>query len=482
MPDAVIEQRARTRIGTTLNGKYRLDRLIGVGGMASVYAATHRNNKRVAVKVLHAELSVLEEVRTRFMREGYVANTVEHPGAVAVLDDDAAEDGAAAFLVMELLEGETLAEACDRQGGKLPARAVLAVAYQVLEVLAAADAKGIVHRDIKPSNLFLTRTGHVKVLDFGVARMREVGSEHATMSGLALGTPAFMAPEQALGKSAEVDGLTDVWALGATMFALATGGPVHPATTPQEQMVFSATRSARSLGSVQPEVPPAVAEVVDRALAFHRSERWPSAAAMRDAVKRVYRAQYGEDPSPAALVFMASPEKMPVPDRSPMLRSPMASTVPETPVSIEPRRLDDRLGGSNPTSLVATAAQPRTLATGRVRVAAGGVVLVVAGVLLGAWGATRERAAPTTATGTAISGIPATTAGRPAVTAPSGEAAIATAAPIVAVATTAGIPTVTSTPLAVPGRLRPLTVPPVATPSAPTAAAAPARTDRFDRQ
>ena len=200
MPDAVIEQRARTRIGTTLNGKYRLDRLIGVGGMASVYAATHRNNKRVAVKVLHAELSVLEEVRTRFMREGYVANTVEHPGAVAVLDDDAAEDGAAAFLVMELLEGETLAEACDRQGGKLPARAVLAVAYQVLEVLAAADAKGIVHRDIKPSNLFLTRTGHVKVLDFGVARMREVGSEHATMSGLALGTPAFMAPEQALGK------------------------------------------------------------------------------------------------------------------------------------------------------------------------------------------------------------------------------------------------------------------------------------------
>src|SRR5450755_1151386 len=147
MPDAVIEQRARARIGTTLNGKYRLDRLLGVGGMASVYAATHRNNKRVAVKMLHTELSVLEEVRTRFMREGYVANTVEHPGAVAVLDDESAEDGAAAFLVMELLEGETLAEACDRQGGKLPARAVMGVAYQVLEVLAAADAKGIVHRD-----------------------------------------------------------------------------------------------------------------------------------------------------------------------------------------------------------------------------------------------------------------------------------------------------------------------------------------------
>jgi serine/threonine-protein kinase len=485
MPDAVIEQRARARIGTTLNGKYRLDRLLGVGGMASVYAATHRNNKRVAVKVLHTELSVLEEVRTRFMREGYVANTVEHPGAVAVLDDESAEDGAAAFLVMELLEGETLAEACDRQGGKLPARAVMGVAYQVLEVLAAADAKGIVHRDIKPSNLFLTRTGHVKVLDFGVARMREVGSEHATMSGLALGTPAFMAPEQALGKSAEVDGLTDVWALGATMFALATGGPVHPATSPQEQMVLSATRSARSLGSVEPEVPPAVAEIVDRALSFHKPARWPSAATMRDAVKRVYRAEYGEDPSPAALVFMASPEKMPVSDRSPMLRSPMASTVPETPVSVEPRRLADRLGGSNPTSLVATAAQPRTLATGRVRVAAGAVVLVVAGVMLGAWGATRGRAAPPTAATMTMPGITATTADpSPPMAPPPAEMAIATAPPALAVATTAGnaAPMAAATPLAVPGRLRSLTVPSTATPPASAASPTPPRADRFDHQ
>ena len=120
MPEPVIEQRARARIGTTLNGKYRLDRLLGVGGMASVYAATHRNNKRVAIKVLHPELSVHAGLRTRFLREGYVANAVEHPGAVAVLDDDVAEDGAA-FLVMELLEGETLDEACERQGGKLAA-------------------------------------------------------------------------------------------------------------------------------------------------------------------------------------------------------------------------------------------------------------------------------------------------------------------------------------------------------------------------
>ncbi|MGH7298313.1 MAG: serine/threonine-protein kinase, partial [Polyangiaceae bacterium] len=222
MPEPVVEQRAKARIGTTLNGKYRLDRLLGVGGMASVYAATHRNTKRVAVKVLHTELSVHPGLRTRFMREGYLANTVAHPGAVAVLDDDVAEDGAA-FLVMELLEGETLAEAGDRHGGTLPLRAVLAVAYQVLDVLAAASDKNVVHRDIKPPNLFLTRTGHVKVLDFGVARMRQTGGEVATHSGLAMGTPAFMAPEQALGRSDEIDGLTDLWGLGATMFALLTG-------------------------------------------------------------------------------------------------------------------------------------------------------------------------------------------------------------------------------------------------------------------
>ncbi len=203
MTEPMVEERARARVGQTLNGKYRLDRLLGIGGMASVYAATHRNKKRVAVKMLHPELSVHEGLRSRFMREGYVANTVEHPGAVAVLDDDVAADGSA-FLVMELLEGATLDDLCDRQGGRLPLGQVMAVAEQLLDVLAAADAKHIVHRDIKPSNVFVTRQGQIKVLDFGVARLRDTDGAHATHSGMALGTPAFMAPEQALGRSEEI--------------------------------------------------------------------------------------------------------------------------------------------------------------------------------------------------------------------------------------------------------------------------------------
>src|SRR5580704_6464814 len=100
-------ERAKARVGHVLRGKYRLDRVLGVGGMAAVYAATHRNSKRFAVKMLHPELSMRADIRSRFLREGYVANQVEHPGAVAVMDDDVAEDGSA-FLVMELLQGGTL--------------------------------------------------------------------------------------------------------------------------------------------------------------------------------------------------------------------------------------------------------------------------------------------------------------------------------------------------------------------------------------
>src|SRR5262249_27291287 len=136
-----------------------LDALLGVGGMAAVYAGTHRNGKRGAVKVLHPELARSAEARARFLREGYVANTVGHPGAVSVIDDDTTEDGLV-FMVMELLEGSTLdALAAASPGGTLPLDVVLKAADDLCDVLAAAHDKGIVHRDIKPENLFLARDG-----------------------------------------------------------------------------------------------------------------------------------------------------------------------------------------------------------------------------------------------------------------------------------------------------------------------------------
>src|SRR5256885_9217446 len=127
---------AEKRVGQTLNHKWTIDRLIDIGGMAAVYAATHRNGKKVAIKMLHPFIAAHEDVRERFLREGYVANQVEHVGAVSVLDDDITADGAP-FLVMELLDGESLDQWMQRAGGTLPIADVLAVADQVLDVLAA---------------------------------------------------------------------------------------------------------------------------------------------------------------------------------------------------------------------------------------------------------------------------------------------------------------------------------------------------------
>jgi serine/threonine protein kinase len=280
--------RARVRIGTVLQDKWKLDGLLGIGGMAAVYAATHRNGKRVAVKMLHPEFSHDEEVRTRFLQEGYAANTIQHDGAVSVLDDDLAPDGSA-FIVMEMLEGETVEKRWERSGQRLPIGDVLGIADQLLDVLVAAHANSVVHRDIKPENLFVTKSGAVKVLDFGIAKVfeRQQARQSTTRAGMVMGTPAFMAPEQALAHWDEVDGRTDIWAVGATMFMLISGQHVHEAQSSQEQLILSATAPARSLASVAPGVPRQVVAIVDRALAFDRSGRWPDASTMQAAVRAV---------------------------------------------------------------------------------------------------------------------------------------------------------------------------------------------------
>ena len=279
---------ARSRVGVVLKDKWRLDSLIGVGGMAAVYAATHRNKNRVAVKMLHPEFSGQETVRVRFLREGYLANTVEHAGAVKVLDDDVTEDGSA-FLVMELLDGETIEARWQRKGRRLEAGEVLAIADKLLDVLAAAHDKGVVHRDIKPENIFLTREGTLKVLDFGIARIFEGSLDpKGTRQGYIMGTPAFMAPEQALARWDTVDGRTDVWAAGATMFTLLTGRHVHEGRTGNEQLILSATTPPVSIATVEPTLPMPVATLVDKALAFDMGNRWPDARTMRQSLRKVY--------------------------------------------------------------------------------------------------------------------------------------------------------------------------------------------------
>ena len=314
-----VDEVAKARLGSVLRGKYRLDAILGMGGMAVVYAATHRNQKRFAIKVLRPELSTHSELHRRFLREGYLANTVDHPGAVAVLDDDVTEDGAA-FLVMELLSGFGLDAILAASPQGLPPRAVVSIADAILATLEAAHAKSIVHRDLKPANMFLNGDGQVKVLDFGIARLREGGAGLTTNTGFLLGTPAFMAPEQALGNAASIDARTDLYATAATMFTLISGKPVHDAPNGAQMVIRAATAPAPSVSSVS-TLAPSLAEVIDRGLEFERDKRWPSAAAMREALAAAAITVFGEVPGVEARLPLLS-----LPPRIPSLNAPNQSS------------------------------------------------------------------------------------------------------------------------------------------------------------
>ena len=275
---------AEARVGSTLNAKWQLERLLGVGGMGAVFAAKHRNGTRAAVKILHAEFARETEIRERFLREGKIANTVDHPARVPVTDDDLSDNGEP-FLVMDLLEGGTLNELRHREGGKVSLEETLRIFETVLDLLARCHAVGIVHRDIKPGNIFITSAGEVKVLDFGVARMRESGSNlEATRVGTAIGTPSYIAPEQALGLTSQVDGRSDIFSVGACMYVALTGKRLNHARTEAESFVMAATQAAPSIANLAPDLPVEIVACVDRALAFEREKRFQDAASMRSEV------------------------------------------------------------------------------------------------------------------------------------------------------------------------------------------------------
>jgi serine/threonine protein kinase len=268
------------RVGSMVCDKWHLDRILGIGGMAAVYAATHRNGSIAALKILHPQYAAQSHVVERFLREAYIANKAGHEGIVEVRDD-AVDDRGVPFLVMELLEGVSVADKADANGGRLPMNEALWVGQQLLSVLEAAHAQGIVHRDIKPDNIFWTNQGKIKVLDFGIARLREDAPSKRTRTGTVFGTPGYMAPEQALGRWPDVDARTDLWAVGATIFNLLTGQSVHEGETDNERLVNAATRPARSLGRAMPGAPTLLVQVIDRALDFDPHRRYPDARSMR---------------------------------------------------------------------------------------------------------------------------------------------------------------------------------------------------------
>jgi tRNA A-37 threonylcarbamoyl transferase component Bud32/tetratricopeptide (TPR) repeat protein len=256
----------------SLEGKYELEHEIGRGGMATVFRARDlRHGRLVAVKIMHPELA-LALGRERFLREIRVAAGLQHPNIVAV--HDSGEANGLLYYVMPFVEGQTLRRRLEREK-RLSVDDALRIAHEITDALGYAHARGIVHRDVKPENILLADTGHALVADFGIARAAQLAREdRLTVTGVSLGTPAYMAPEQALGEVA--DARADVWALGCMLFEMLTGDP--PFGRDQRQVLTrSLTETAPSLRKQRPDVPHRVSDAVQRALARSPDERFRDA-------------------------------------------------------------------------------------------------------------------------------------------------------------------------------------------------------------
>ncbi|MCC6746222.1 MAG: protein kinase [Deltaproteobacteria bacterium] len=275
--------------GQILDGRYRTMRLIGEGGMGAVYEAQHTEiGRRVAIKVLHALYSRDEEAVRRFRDEARAATRIGHPNIVDVTDSGTTADGRVYF-VMELLTGVDLATVLAQQRTLATDRA-LRIAHQMCRALHAAHDAGIVHRDLKPENVFLTErdgeTDFVKILDFGIAKnldLAERGDARLTTPGIAMGTPEYMAPEQAAGE--EIDRRIDVYATGAMLFEMLTGHLPHEGKNLMQLLSRKALEPPTPLRHYRPDLPEALDALLSHALATERSHRLPSMEDLRKALE-----------------------------------------------------------------------------------------------------------------------------------------------------------------------------------------------------
>jgi len=278
-------------------GPYAILGKLGAGAMGQVFLARSTAGRLVAVKTIRIELAEEPGFRARFAREVAAARRVSGVFTAAVIEADADADRpwvATAYVPAPSLR--MLVRKC----GPLPVPAARWLAAGCAEALESIHGAGLVHRDLKPSNVLVSPDGP-RVIDFGVARAAE--RIQLTVTRGALGTPAYMAPEQARARWDEVDARTDLWAVGATMFKLLTGRVVHLAETLNEQLLAAMTQPAPPIGPLAPTVPIPVIEVVDKALAFNKEDRWKDARAMQRAIREAYRAIAGDSPASVRLSF-----------------------------------------------------------------------------------------------------------------------------------------------------------------------------------
>lgn len=288
--------------GAVAGGRYQLRDLLGEGGMASVYLAYDSAlDRQVAIKTLHTELGREQSFRERFRREAQAVAKLQHTNIVSVFDTGEDELGGALmpYIVMEYVEGQPLGSvlAADiRQYGAMPADKALKVTADVLAALETSHEMGLVHRDIKPGNVMMTKRGVVKVMDFGIARAMQSGVTSMTQTGMVVGTPQYLSPEQALGRG--VDARSDLYSVGIMLFQLLTGRIPFDADSPLAIAYAHVQEEPVAPSSINRSVTPAMDALVARALKKNPNERFPSAAAMRDEIARVLNASGGQTGAP----------------------------------------------------------------------------------------------------------------------------------------------------------------------------------------
>ena len=294
---------SRELVQQALGERYLIERELGRGGMATVYLAHDvRHRRAVAVKVLHAELSAALGPE-RFLREIELTASLQHPHILPLFDSGAA--GGLLYYVMPFVEGETLRARLEREQ-QLPVADAIRIATEVADALHYAHGLGVIHRDIKPENVLL-RGGHAFVADFGIAlAIQQAGGERMTQTGLSLGTPHYMAPEQAVGERV-VTLRADVYALGAITYEMLTGEPPFSGPTAQAVLARAMTDEPRPLTRQRPTVPPQVDDAVRVALAKVPADRFPSAAAFAAALA---------GPTMGAVPLRASSRPLPRPWRA----------------------------------------------------------------------------------------------------------------------------------------------------------------------
>ncbi|MGC5034374.1 protein kinase domain-containing protein [Streptomyces sp. DT190] len=283
------------------NGRYQLRDLLGQGGMASVHLAYDSVlDRQVAIKTLHTDLGREQAFRERFRREAQSVAKLTHTNIVSVFDtgEDTLDGMTTPYIVMEYVEGRPLGSVLDedvRQQGAMPADKALKITADVLAALEISHEMGLVHRDIKPGNVMMTKRGVVKVMDFGIARAMQSGVTSMTQTGMVVGTPQYLSPEQALGRG--VDARSDLYSVGIMLFQLVTGRLPFDADSPLAIAYAHVQEEPPVASAINRALPPAVDALIARALKKNPNERFPSAEAMRGECLRVAASFQAAPPS-----------------------------------------------------------------------------------------------------------------------------------------------------------------------------------------